>query len=94
MPTSSLKFPDRFFEVHKERMAEAARKYSSGTIFSFILKENWDHSFGDGYFYVVNVKIVQTERGTHMVPASANEVKIAEQWEQRYKGVPDDELTA
>lgn len=93
-PLPSLKFPARFFEVHKDRMREGAGKYSPGTIYSFILKESWDFTMSSDRGYKVDVQIVETDRGTHMVPLSKQDVTTAELWEERYRGIPDSELTS
>lgn len=87
-----LKFPDRFFAVHKQKMKELAGRYGPGAVVAFVLHEDYAHFFGDDQKYIVHIKTVESEKGTHIVPMTALDVKTAEDWEARYRKVPDDEL--
>src|SRR5687767_11144174 len=70
MPRSEPKWPTRFFELHKEKMREAAATWDDGYIFQMTLRESWDEQWLSDCVYFVNVRIKHSERGVHMIPAS------------------------
>lgn len=87
-----MRFPDRFFEVHKDRFRQAAGRHTPGAVIAMICMENYDHFFGSDTSYLIHFKLVVTDRGTHIVPYGISDVATAAAWELRYKGIPDSEF--
>lgn len=89
---AELKWPDRFFRIHKEAMREGVNKYDDGMIFAFRCRESWDEMWQSEYVYMVRVKIKRSDKSYHMIPLTIEDVKTAEAWERKNAKVGDDEF--
>lgn len=88
-----LKFPDRFFSVHYNRMLAIVDQSPGSTKFGIMTRENYDDWFNQTVpRFVVNFIVVHKDGNRHVVPAKPEDVETAEKWEQRYSKVDDDEF--
>lgn len=87
-----LKWPERFFELHRKRMGELVRQYPDRNHLQMKLRESWDFHFNSQVSYMVNFRVVESQKGTHIVPLSQLDVDTAQQWCDRYLVVGEDEF--
>lgn len=91
MPTS-LKFPDRFFRIHHDKMKELYERVGRRQ-FAFLTREThssvWSNSVTQ---WIIDIRIVETDKGVHIVPRSLKDVELAEKWEKIFVGCLDNEF--
>lgn len=92
---SARKFPDHFFEAHREKFARLINQWYApqNRFLTIILRENYGYYMTRGVEHVVNFVVVEDSAGRlHVVPASESDLQAALDWEIRNKGVKENEF--